>query len=114
MSERQVKLTLYMPDWQSGKTVQPICQIRPLDYFEGLAAIARVLTGKSLIAPLVVAGDSGHELLGISFVGCFDFGQEVGSVAAAQCRSHASAVQDLKLTISPDAVAKPEVLAARF
>jgi len=77
-------------------------------------AIPGVLTGKSLIAPLVVARDSGHELLCISFIDCFNFGHEVSRVAATQRRRNASVVQDLKVPILPDAVAEPEFMAVQF
>lgn len=40
--------------------------------FVPLATISWVLAGKTLIATLVVAGDPGHELLGIAFIaGCY-------------------------------------------
>jgi hypothetical protein len=73
-----------------------------------------VLTGKSLIASLVVAGDSGHKLLRITLMGCAHFGQEVVSIASTQCRRHTPVVQDLKLTISSDSVAEAKVLTLRF
>ena len=78
------------------------------------AAVPRVLTGKAFIAVLVVARDSGHELLGICVRAGLDFRQELLCVVAPQGGCKPSAMEDLYVAPLPGSVREAEVMLLRF
>ena len=62
-------------------------------------AVARVVAGLAFVAPPVVAGESGHQLLRVLAV---DLVQESPSAWASQGRCHSSVVADDDVVASKD------------
>lgn len=74
-----------------------------------LATVSRMLAGNTLIAPLVVAGDPGHELLGIAVSASRDLCQEVRRGMASKRGGDSAMMQDLDVPVLSASIAEAEI-----